>query len=134
MLASAQAARMGQGGPSQDEASTSEASTPQVQPWRHYSSRATDTGILLAEEESDELEQHEADRERAIERFYKEKKKRRLLGLHRLGMLTSSAGSAYHMAHAHGCMLAILAYRTSKLYMHMHASLVHSLAQPLILS
>ena len=86
MLASAQAARMGQGGPSQDEASTSEASTPQVQPWRLYSSRATDTGILLAEEGNDDLEEHEADRERAIEKFYREKKKRRLLGLHRLGM------------------------------------------------
>ena len=82
MLASAQAARMGQVDASQEEASTSEACTGQTLPWRHYSSRARDTGMLLADGEIGS-EQHQMEKRRAIEKFYKEKQKRRLLGAHR---------------------------------------------------
>ena len=79
MLASAQTARMGQVDASQEEASTSEASTEHVLPWRQYSSRARDTGMLLADDEIGS-EQHQMEKRRAIEKFYKEKQKRRLLG------------------------------------------------------
>lgn len=79
MLASAQAARMGQVDASQEEASTSEASSAQAEPWRHYSSRATDTGMLLADGEIGS-EAHKIEKRRAIEKFFKEKQKRRLLG------------------------------------------------------
>ena len=80
MLASAQAARMGQVDTSQEEASTSKAGSAPVQPWRqHSNSRANDTGILLADGDIGS-EQHQAEKRRAIEKFYKEKQKRRLLG------------------------------------------------------
>ena len=80
MLASAQAARMGQVDTSQEEASTSKAGSAPVQPWRqHSTSRANDTGILLADGDIGS-EQHQAEKRRAIEKFYKEKQKRRLLG------------------------------------------------------
>lgn len=84
MLASAQAARMGQVDASQEEASTSEASTEHVVPWRQYSSRARDTGMLLADGEIGS-EQHQIEKRRAIEKFYKDKQKRRLLGADRPG-------------------------------------------------
>ena len=89
MLASAQAARMGQVDESQEEASTSEASSAHMQPWRHSSSsssRATDTGILLADGEIGS-EQHKIDKKRAIEKFFKEKEKRRRLGAWHSGIL-----------------------------------------------
>ena len=89
MLASAQAARMGQVDESQEEASTSEASSAHMQPWRHSSSsssRATDTGILLADGEIGS-EQHKIDKKRAIEKFFKEKEKRRRLGVWHPGPL-----------------------------------------------
>ena len=89
MLASAQAARMGQVDESQEEASTSEASSTHMQPWRHSSSsssRATDTGILLADGEIGS-EQHKIDKKRAIEKFFKEKEKRRRLGVWHPGPL-----------------------------------------------
>lgn len=89
MLASAQAARMGQVDESQEEASTSEASSAHMQPWRHSSSSssgATDTGILLADGEIGS-EQHKIDKKRAIEKFFKEKEKRRRLGVWHSGPL-----------------------------------------------
>ena len=95
MLASTQAARMGQVDPSQDEASTSEASTEQAVPWRQHSSRARDTGILLADGDIGS-EQHQMERKRAIEKFYKEKQKRRLLGAHQL--LSRMAVRQTHLA------------------------------------
>ena len=80
MLASVQAARMGQVDTSQEEASTSKAGSAPVQPWRqHSNSRANDTGILLADGDIGS-EQYKAEKRRAIEKFYKEKQKRRLLG------------------------------------------------------
>ena len=90
MLASAQAARMGQVDASQAEASTSEASTEHPLPWRQHSSRARDTGMLLADGEIGS-EQHQMEKRRAIEKFYKDKQKRRLLGAHRPGNKTDRA-------------------------------------------
>ena len=80
---------MGQMDESQEAASTSEASSAHMQPWRHSSSsssRATDTGILLADGELFS-EQHQMDKRRAIEKFRKEKEKRRLLGAWQPGTL-----------------------------------------------
>ena len=95
MVASAQAARMGQVDEFQEEASTSEASSAHMHPWRHSSSSssssraATDTGILLADGELGS-EQHKIDKKRAIEKFFKEKEKRRRLGMWHPGMLVAS--------------------------------------------
>ncbi len=84
MIASAQAARMGQVDAFQAEASTSEASTEHPLPWRQHSSRARDTGMLLADGEIGS-EQHQMEKKRAIEKFYKDKQKRRLLGAYQPG-------------------------------------------------